>query len=103
MTAIAHKQWHATATILFYARYIQPRSESMFGQFNDDHSTLHVSAYTKCAEASQTVIDAIQQLDRYQLLREACADFLYIISLTTLFQSEYTASWSPRVPLSRRS
>jgi hypothetical protein len=53
-----------------------------------DDCVLHDRAYPICAQASQTVIDTIQQLDKYQLLREACADFLYIISLTTLFQSE---------------
>lgn len=80
-------QWHATATILFYARYIQPKTDVVSGQYIAPTFSSPDRAYSLCAEASQTVIDTIQQLDKYQLLREACADFLYIISLTTLFQS----------------
>jgi len=81
-------QWHATAEILFYARYIRPRSEPVIMEPVAHDLFLHDRAYQICAQASQTVINTIQQLDKYQLLREACADFLYIISLTTLFQSE---------------
>jgi hypothetical protein len=74
-------QWHATATILFYSRYIQSRSNGL-GQ----SSLLHSQAYTLCAEAADKTINTIRQLDRHGLLQEACADFLYIISLTALFE-----------------
>jgi hypothetical protein len=89
---VADGQWHATAEILFYARYIRPRSESGTGVAISNDPNLHERAYHICAEASHTVISTIHQLDKHQLLREACADFLYIISLTTLFQSESTFS-----------